>query len=340
MTNTKIGFLGCGEWAHRKYLPYIKRHPDLQLVAVSNLVYPQEREDIRNDFPNITFFDDHHELCTKAEIDCAIVALPHAMHQAAAKSALENRIPVLVDKPLSVDFRSASSLVQLAAEKGTTLAVSSQRRTQDGNKKIKELVKSGKLGKISWIQSEFSHGSSPNWATTWRNIPELSGLPSLKQGVLLDTGYHMIDVALYILGEFPVSVYAELSHRGHQVDADAVAILNFASGTRATVLVSRLVPPGFEIERVSLLGSNGYAYADKSRFGGHSSERYSYIVDSIPGEIENNERSSALDPFIDFLGHVQGAPLPDIWLGETTLPSLQVIDALYQSAIEHEIVNL
>ncbi len=340
MTVIRIGFLGCGEWARRKYLPYIKTRPELKLVAVSNLVSQQEKNDIEGNFREVSFFDDHEQLCKNSNIDCAIVALPHSMHYGAAFSALANHIPVLVDKPLSVDSESANSLVKLSKVNNTTLAVSSQRRTQDGNKMLREIIQKGDLGKISWLQAEFSHGSSPQWANTWRNVPELSGVTNLRQGVLLDTGYHMIDLILYVLQEFPVSVYAEVSFRHHQVDTDAIAILDFESGIRATAFVSRLLPSGYEIERVSALGVNGYAYAEKSRFGSRSAEHYAYRANNIDTDVLNNERSSALDPFIDFISHIKGSPLPEVWAAETTIPSLRVIDALYDSVIKNKPVML
>ena len=55
MRNVKIALIGCGGWAKRKYLPYLQNLPNVEVVAVCELVFPEERAEVAEIFPNTHF---------------------------------------------------------------------------------------------------------------------------------------------------------------------------------------------------------------------------------------------------------------------------------------------
>jgi 1,5-anhydro-D-fructose reductase (1,5-anhydro-D-mannitol-forming) len=63
--------------------------------------------------------------------------------------------------------------------------------------RMKEIVESGKLGKVLWIRGRYGKEVDQSFFNGWRAKPELAGA-----GILLDQGIHMIDLLMHLGGEF------------------------------------------------------------------------------------------------------------------------------------------
>jgi predicted dehydrogenase len=109
---------------------------------------------------------------------------------------------VVVDKPFTPALAQSEELVRLAAELGRLITVYQDRRWDGDFGTVKEIVRSGKLGKIVEYECRYDRFRPEPKANAWRERADQAAA-----GVLFDLGPHVIDQALVLFGE-PRSITA------------------------------------------------------------------------------------------------------------------------------------
>ena len=183
-------------------------------------------------------------------MDFVAIVTPNHVHFDPAKLALENGFHVIIDKPLTLTLAEAKQLKKIVDKTGLVLAVTHAYTGYPMVKEARQLVASGKLGKVRKVYVEYPQGwlSQPeentnNKQAAWRVDPKRSGLG----GATGDIGTHAANLAEYTTGGSITEVCAMLNKvvKGRLLDDDAAAFLKFdneASG----VLVATQVAAGEE----------------------------------------------------------------------------------------------
>jgi predicted dehydrogenase len=104
-----IGILGCGRAAEQLYLPALARIADARLTAAYD-PGPERRELIARAAPGCRPFDTAEALLSARVVDAVIVSSPAETHADLAVLALQARVPVLVDVPLTTTLDQAAWL--------------------------------------------------------------------------------------------------------------------------------------------------------------------------------------------------------------------------------------
>lgn len=177
-------------------------------------------------------FGAYQDLAEKAGVDAVIICTPPATHTEIALYFLERGIPVLCEKPLSVDVDGAKAIVEAAERKGVVLAMASKFRYVDDVIRAKSLIASGVLGDILLFENAFT--AKVDMSKRWNTDPKVSG-----GGVLIDNGTHSVDIARYLLGPIAevLAVEGKRSQNG-AVEDTANLFLRTADGIPATVDLS------------------------------------------------------------------------------------------------------
>ena len=89
-----------------------------------------------------------NELLNSKNLDAVIVATPNQLHEKHTVSFLKNKIPVLLEKPISDNINSAKKIIRSAYKNKTPLLIGYHRRHNSIVSKVKNLIDKGKLGKI------------------------------------------------------------------------------------------------------------------------------------------------------------------------------------------------
>jgi len=148
--------------------------------------------------------------------DAAVICSPHKFHFENAKDCLQNGMDVLIEKPMVMNDAEARRLIELRNKTGRLVMVALPGILSPAIRKAKQLLARGAIGKVTAI-SAFAH---QDWkkksAGTWRLVPEISG-----GGFLFDTGSHMINTAIDLLGSEVVSITALLDNRGTPVEINS-----------------------------------------------------------------------------------------------------------------------
>jgi predicted dehydrogenase len=213
-------------------------------------------------------------------IDFAVIVTPNVSHYAAAKAFLSRGIPVVCDKPLSIEESEARELADLAKQKKLLFAVT---YTYTGNPIIKharELIKQGEIGKILFINAEYpqewllapaeKQGSKQ---AAWRTDPALAG----KANSVGDLGSHIENMVSYLTGLRIASLCARLDKigEGRVLDDNAVILLEYEGGAKGVFWTSQIASGYDNAFRVRIFGSKGSLdwneetsnYLSISRFG-------------------------------------------------------------------------
>lgn len=341
MINLSFGFIGCGAWARKKYLPYLAKHPEVTVAAFCELVLPKEKTEISTLFPEAKYYDTATEMLASEKLAGVVVTLPHSLHLSRILEALNHGLPVFTDKPAGVTADEIRQIVAAEAKSGKRVTIGSQRRALPGYTEIKQrLAQNGEPPR--WATGTFHFSSYPNWQNTWRNNPQLSGNPEARQGVLLDTGYHLIDSLLYILNfPKPLRVFAQANYRGYNVEADVALTIQFDHELTMQLSVSRDVPPQYEKEGIALLTDQQYLSFNLNSVNGVK------LATLVISELNTSAQilhypitAIAHHPLASFLDYVAGKPYEETWSVASSLLTLEIIDAAYQSMQTQTVINL
>jgi predicted dehydrogenase len=207
----RLVIVGCGAITETCHLPAALKSPLVQVTALVDPVAQRAESLARR-------FDLRTRVATDLDqvIDLAdgvLIATPNHTHFSIASFALERKIPVLVEKPLTTDYTQAEALCRLADSRNTRIAVGFRTRFHPSVQLMKNLLENGYFGRVRSFHYEF--GSRGGWAplSAYNLDPKLSG-----GGVLVVTGTHFLDRMLYWFGEPEILEYRDDSYGGPEAN--------------------------------------------------------------------------------------------------------------------------
>jgi predicted dehydrogenase len=134
------------------------------------------------------------ELLAIADVRLVIVATPNTSHFDIAKRCLLAGRDVVVDKPFVTTYAEAAELVDLAAGQRRILTVYQNLRCNGDFRTIRELLNSGRLGRVALYEAHFDRYRLQLRPGAWRERLEPGS------GVFFDLGVHLLDQAMLLFG--------------------------------------------------------------------------------------------------------------------------------------------
>ena len=220
MTRTpRIGFAGIG-WIGRNRLEAMLATGAVEVAALCD---PSEEALAAGAAlaPGAATVADYDALLAQ-DLDAVVIATPSAAHAAQAVAALDRGLAVFCQKPLGRDEAEVTSVIKAARRADRLLGVDLSYRFTDGMVRIRDLVRSGELGRIFAADLVFHNAYGPD--KPWFYDRALSG-----GGCVVDLGTHLVDLALWTL-DFPevAAVSARLYAGGVLLPAGSERIEDYA----------------------------------------------------------------------------------------------------------------
>lgn len=184
---------------------------------------------------------------TRADgIQAVVIVTPNHMHFPVAKACLEAGVDVICDKPVTRTLEEAIELQKIVEKSGCFFALTHNYSGYPLVRYARELVSSGKLGKLRVVQVEYPQewltesADADNKQASWRTDPARSGLA----GCLGDIGTHAFQLARFITQETVEAVSADLTSfvDGRLVDDNVHAMLRFSGGVKGMLWTSQVAP--------------------------------------------------------------------------------------------------
>jgi predicted dehydrogenase len=196
----KMGFLGCGGFARRYHAPTLLEGKGARIAIICD---PKPVEALREiaERAQAKLVSDVAALLEPGACDAVIVSTPHMLHAEHARAALEAGRHVLVDKPFVMRTEDADDLARRAAAKKLVGGVAFNRRLDRGCLRAREVIHSGALGDVKYIQTVqlgYERGG-------WFLDPALGG-----GGPFTGRGTHMADLIPWLLGQAPTRLRARV----------------------------------------------------------------------------------------------------------------------------------
>lgn len=223
MKKYKWGIIGLGRIAETfaKGLSVLK---NAELYAVASRT--QENADrFGKKYHASKMYGSYEAVVQDQDVDVIYIATPHNSHCQNALLCLENKKPVLCEKPLAVNLMQVNKMISTAEKNNTFLMEAMWTRYLPKIEKAIQLIDDGKIGDIQYLRSDFGFYAPFNPDGRLYN-PDLAG------GSLLDIGIYPIFFALQFMG-YPnkITAHARLGQTG--VDESCSMVLEYEDGRMA-----------------------------------------------------------------------------------------------------------
>ncbi len=189
-------------------------------------------------------YGSYEELLADPDIQAIYNPLPNHLHVPWSIKAAEAGKHVLCEKPISLTVGEARHLIEVRDRTGVKIGEAFMVRTHPQWLRAREIVRSGNIGELRAIMSEFSYfNADPN---NIRNILEFGG------GGLMDIGCYPITMARFLFEREPARADG-LIDRDPELRTDRLtsAILDFAPGHAVFTCSTQMVP----FQRMQILGT-------------------------------------------------------------------------------------
>jgi predicted dehydrogenase len=250
----RLGFAGVGRIGRRR-LESIAESGCGDIAAIFDPV--RELADAAAELAPQAMVASSFEELLAHDLDGVVIATPNSLHVHQASAALLRGRAVFCQKPLGRDAAETREVIAVARETNRLLHVDLSYRFTAGMQRIRELIRSGALGRIYAVEAVFHNAYGPDRA--WFYDAQQSG-----GGCLLDLGVHLIDLTLWCL-DFPhiSNVVGHLLNRepappdkSQRVEDYAAAQLLLATGASVQLACSWRAPAGCDADiRLTFFGS-------------------------------------------------------------------------------------
>lgn len=201
----RIGIIGTGGISEFHIRAY-KEFDDVEIVAGADIIPGKARKLLdKYGFNDAKDFDSHEDLCKMKDLDAVSICTYNTQHEVCTVDALNAGLHVLLEKPMCVTIQEAANMMRAEKASGKILSIGFQPRYNPNCKKIKQIISTGVLGKIYYIQT----GGSRR-----RGIPGSTFIDKDKAafGAIGDMGCYSLDFALNSIGHpKPLTVSAYTS---------------------------------------------------------------------------------------------------------------------------------
>lgn len=218
MERLKIAMMSMTHGHTRKYYQVLKENPKLEWVAVSTA-----NDDVKKIFLNsvdgIPCYDsDEAMLDAHPEIEAVVLASENSDHLRQMKLCAERGIHILSMKIPTFDMDEYDQMIDIIEKNDVICQVELELHYNPVVRRVKEIIASGKLGKILSFKAT-NTTLSPVWAFPWQSVPEKSygkriplreGDNRFRGGALCDHP-HIFDLICELVDSEFESLYASVA---------------------------------------------------------------------------------------------------------------------------------
>jgi predicted dehydrogenase len=241
----KWGIIGPGKIA-RKFAAALELVPDAVLYAVASRDVKKAAA-FAAEFNAPVHYGSYEALAEDDAVDAVYIATPHTCHHAHALLCLRRKKAVLCEKPMSVSYESTLEMVTVARQNKVFLMEAMWTRFLPVIGKALELINSGTIGTVKYLQADFGFYTAFNAASRLYDI-------KLGGGALLDIGVYPLFLALLILGKPDnIKSFSQLASSG--ADTTTSALLYYNNGAVAHILSSIVAETPLQAEIMGEYGS-------------------------------------------------------------------------------------
>lgn len=318
-----FGICGCGDFMERAVLPMMQKVRDAKAIAACGGHDKTQVDKVCRQFKISCVCPTFKDLLKVDDVDAVYIASPNVFHKEQTIAAARAGKHVFCQKPMGMNAAECSEMMEVCRKEGVKLGIGFCYRFQGAQQQAKQLIKQGAIGEVSYIYISYNlPGYNPE-TVGWRCDPKMSG-----GGPLMDVAPHLIDLACFFLDDQVESVmaYVRPDRTETEIEIDALALLQFSRGARASIDTSFVRG---NRHNYTIVGTKGEIHAAGTmawRTGGRLTLRVEGEEKDIPfSDVEHIEQELRL--YCSAVARNEQPSVP----GEAGLHVQAVIDTVYES---------
>ena len=221
MKQIRFVVVGCGHIGKR-HAEMISREAGAELIALCDI---KQKEELGIAAYDVPFFNNIDDLL-KSDIDFDVlnICTPNGLHAEMAIRAIESGHHVVIEKPMTLTVADAEKVMHAGLKYRKQIFCVMQNRYSPPSVWIKEMIESGRLGKIYMVQLNCYWNRDERYykAGGWHGTKDLDG------GTLFTQFSHFVDIMYWLFGDISdiQARFADFNHTG-LTDFEDSGIVNF-----------------------------------------------------------------------------------------------------------------
>lgn len=204
----RFAVVGCGHIGKR-HAEMVVRDPGAELVALCDI---RPKEELGIEAYPVAFFSDMTSLLQSGlDIDVINICVPNGLHAELAIQAIESGHHVVIEKPMALQVQDAERVLQTSLKYQKEVFCVMQNRYSPPSVWIKQMIDSGRLGKIYLVQLNCFWNRDERYYKPggWHGDACLDG------GTLFTQFSHFIDIMYWLFGDIQyIQVrFADFNHQ-------------------------------------------------------------------------------------------------------------------------------
>jgi 1,5-anhydro-D-fructose reductase (1,5-anhydro-D-mannitol-forming) len=255
----RYGIIGFGAFAERSIAPAIQSSPNSELVAIQKRSLTAAEEKAR--LLKIPLaFDSPERLANHPDIDAVFVVSAVVQHAQDTLTAAHAGKHVLVEKPMAMNTSEVQKMIEVCRDRNVKLMVGQMVRLSPLIVRMKELIRSGAIGKVTFVKTEYLYDARLS-QRQWLQDKKTAG-----GGATFDIGVHCLDTIRFLLDDEIVSVKSQLAPAPTETETEQTSLvaLKFSQGTPASILCS--FAASFRHAIIEVIGRDGTLSAENFTF--------------------------------------------------------------------------
>ena len=323
----RYGIIGFGRFADKTIAPAIKQSHNSELIALQNRTLTKAKEAASAHGIGLAF-DSVAELVAHPDVDAVVIVSANSAHCEETILAAQARKHVLVEKPMAINVAECERMIAACNQHNVKLMVGHMLRLSPLVRRLRELVRSGAMGRIIRAESNFIYDARLT-TRSWLLDRKIAG-----GGPTFDVGIHCLDTLRFVLDDEVVSVKGEMEPKpdDERTETSSQLLLRFSRGTIGSIFSSYDSP--IRQSNIEILGTEARVSA------------VDFTVGSRVAGLKIEQRSSITVPEVV----VERIDIPNLYVEEVnamsecilniTEPVLTAHDALMNQRVLDAAMNL
>jgi len=196
----RVGIAGLGRSGWNIHAAIFENLCDkYKVAAVSDPIEERRREAVERF--GCRAYSEFDSLIKDEEVELVVIATPSYLHAPYTIKALEAGKHVVCEKPMATNLSETDAMIEAAKKTGKILTIFQNSLFAPDYLKVKEVIQSGKLGRIVLVKI-YSHSFGRRW--DWQTLKKLGG------GTLRNNAVHLIIQGLQLLGDKDPEIFCDL----------------------------------------------------------------------------------------------------------------------------------
>jgi predicted dehydrogenase len=311
----RVVVIGCGAIAQLRHLVEYAARPDVELVAVVDFKAARAKE-VAARFKVPRHLTDYRKALA-LKPDAVSVCTPTAYHALHSIAALRAKAHVLCEKPMAGSLAEAKAMIAAAKANRRQLMIGHNQRLHIAHVRGKEILKSGKLGRVLGFSTTFAHAGPEGWSVDGPNCHFFKKRQTVW-GSLADLGVHKIDLLRHLLDDDFVqaaAMYGTMEKKNCNVEDTAFCLLKTSRGVMGQMYAGWQYQAGCD--------NSTRIYCEKGVLRLEDDPEYTVIAQMRSGErlcirtklMQTNEpggqtNSGVIDGFVEGIRPGRTVPIP------------------------------